>query len=117
MLDDLLPVLGVEDRQRCIPADDRSEGEHAPVVAPGTRRIDELEALEVRVGRVLGDPTDDLAGLGVRQEHLDREQVLLRQKDDLASIRTQRRAEVQASRTRSGPRTARVRRDAVLAST
>ena len=91
----LLARLGLDDRQRGTTLDDDPEGEVLPVGAPRARRVDELEALEVRVHGRLGETTDGLARLCVRQEHLDGEQILLREKHDPRAVRADRRPNVQ----------------------
>ena len=61
--------------------------------APG--RVDELQAVEVRVGRRRRQLADHLAGVGVGEEEVDREEVALREEDEPFAVGRERRAEVQ----------------------
>src|SRR5439155_26779286 len=58
-------------------------------------RVDELETLEMRIDRVLGDSLLDPAALDIGLEELDREQVLLREEHQLTAIGGERRGDVE----------------------
>jgi hypothetical protein len=61
------------------PADDRREDELPAVGMPSAGRADELQAVEVRIGRRAHEPPDDLAALRVREIQVDREEIALGQ--------------------------------------
>ena len=57
--------------------------------------MDELQTLEVGVDRVVRQAPLDLPGVRVGEEHFDREEVALRDVDDLVAIGTERGTQVQ----------------------
>ena len=69
---------------------------------PGPSRIDELQTLEVRIESGLQDLALDRSRPRVGHEHLDREQVFLRQENDSFSIRAQDRRDIEATAPQFG---------------
>ena len=82
-------------QQRRLAIAQRAQHEALAVGAPGAGRGDELQAVEVGVGRRRGELADHLARRGVGQEQVDREQVPLREEDDALAVGRKGGAEVQ----------------------
>jgi hypothetical protein len=89
-------LRGDDDEDR-VAAADRREHEAAAGRIPGARRVDELEAVEVRVGRTLEKLALGPPRFRAGEEDLDREQVLLGHERNLAAVRAERRADVHAA--------------------
>jgi hypothetical protein len=90
-----MAVRVVQRQDRAAPGDP-GEDEATTVRLPAARRLDELQALEVRVHRGPGDLPIHLAGAPVGQEQVDREQVAVGQEHEPVTLRAQRGADVVA---------------------
>ena len=96
--DDLLDapaLVRVEDQQRALAAHDGVLHEEPAVRAPAARRLDELQAVEMRVGRRRRQLVQHLAGVDIGQEEIDGEQVALGHVGDAAAVGRQGRRDVQ----------------------
>ena len=79
-------VPHVEHGQHRLPLAHGAEGEPVAGGVPRTRRVDELEALVVRVERGLDDPALHLAGAPLGEVEVDREEVFFREEDQVTAV-------------------------------
>ena len=89
-------AIRVVQREDRAAAGNAGEDEAAAVGLPASRRLDELQALEVRVHRGPGDLPIHLARAPVGQEEVDREQVAVGQEHEPVALRAQGGADVVA---------------------
>ncbi len=85
------PVVGVDDDDLVVAAGEGHVGELAGVRRPRAGGVDVAKGVDVLVGVGAGELADDPAGLDLRHEEVDREEVLLRQEGDVAAVGAERR--------------------------
>ncbi len=89
--------LHVENRQHRLAARPGGQRETAAGRVPGAGRLDELQALEVRIARRLDDLALDRARHRIRQIHVDRVLIALREKHHRLAVGAERRTDVQSA--------------------
>ena len=88
-------VLHVEHREQRLTLAHGAEGEALARGVPRAGRVDELEALVMRVERRLDDPPQHLARARLGEVEVDREEVLLREEDQLPAVGAECRRDVE----------------------
>ncbi len=89
-----VPALHIHDRQLVVSIGEHREDELGAVRRPVSRRVDEPQRIEMRVGVGADQLLQDLAGPRIGQEHVDPKEISLGEKSDVPPVRTHRRSNV-----------------------